>query len=63
MFLSIVLSGIQREMSMKEEILELLKAHSDYVSGQDICEQLGVSRTAIWKNINALKMRGITLIL
>lgn len=44
--------------NMKQRILELLKEHSDYVSGQDICNQLGVSRTAIWKNINVLKKEG-----
>jgi BirA family biotin operon repressor/biotin-[acetyl-CoA-carboxylase] ligase len=43
---------------MKEKILQLLKENSDYVSGQDICNQLGVSRTAIWKNIKALKDAG-----
>lgn len=43
---------------MKEKILELLKSQSGYVSGQDICNQLGVSRTAVWKNINALKEEG-----
>ena len=43
---------------MKEKILELLKRRSDYVSGQDICNRLGVSRTAVWKNINALKQEG-----
>lgn len=43
---------------MKEKILELLKQHADYVSGQDICNRLGVSRTAVWKNINALKEEG-----
>lgn len=43
---------------MKEKILELLKEHSDYVSGQDICNRLGVSRTAVWKNINGLKQNG-----
>lgn len=43
---------------MREEILELLKECSDYVSGQDLCEHLGVSRTAVWKNINALKNEG-----
>lgn len=43
---------------MKEKILELLKTHTDYVSGQDICNQLGVSRTAVWKNINSLKEEG-----
>lgn len=43
---------------MKEKILALLKSSSDYVSGQDICNRLGVSRTAVWKNINALKQEG-----
>lgn len=43
---------------MKEKILELLKNQSGYVSGQDICNQLGVSRTAVWKNVNALKAMG-----
>lgn len=44
--------------NMKKKILELLKSHSGYVSGQDICNQLGVSRTAVWKNINVLKEEG-----
>lgn len=43
---------------MKDKILQLLKEKEDYVSGQDICDQLGVSRTAIWKNIKALKEAG-----
>lgn len=43
---------------MKEKILELLKQADGYVSGQMICEQLSVSRTAVWKNINALKREG-----
>ncbi|MCM1159213.1 MAG: biotin--[acetyl-CoA-carboxylase] ligase [Bacteroidales bacterium] len=43
---------------MKEKIVEILKAKSDYVSGQEICNMLGVSRTAVWKNINALKAEG-----
>lgn len=43
---------------MREKILQLLKEKGDYVSGQDICDQLGVSRTAIWKNIKALKEAG-----
>lgn len=45
-------------LEMKEKILALLKASSDYVSGQDICNQLGVSRTAVWKNIKTLKQEG-----
>lgn len=43
---------------MREKILEFLREKADYVSGQDICNQLGVSRTAIWKNIKALKDAG-----
>ena len=43
---------------MKEKISELLKQADGYVSGQMICEQLNVSRTAVWKNINALKREG-----
>lgn len=46
---------------MKEKILTLLKSSSDYVSGQDICNLLGVSRTAVWKNINALKQEGYVI--
>lgn len=44
---------------MKDKIIELLKANPNgFVSGQIICEKLGVSRTAIWKNINLLKKDG-----
>lgn len=45
-------------MKMKKKILELLKGTEGYVSGQDICKQLGVSRTAVWKNVKALKEEG-----
>ena len=30
-------------------------AGEDYISGQVLCEKLGVSRQAIWKNITQLK--------
>lgn len=43
---------------MREKILKLLTENEDYVSGQDICNRLGVSRTAVWKNIKALKEAG-----
>ncbi len=43
---------------MKEMILRLLSDGDDYVSGQEICERLGVSRTAVWKTINKLKEDG-----
>ncbi len=43
---------------MKKEILTLLRADNGYVSGQEICNRLGVSRTAVWKAINQLKEEG-----
>ncbi len=43
---------------MKEKILRLLRENNDYISGQAICESLGVSRTAVWKVIKQLKNEG-----
>lgn len=43
---------------MKTKILTLLRNSQDYVSGQEICEKLSVSRTAVWKVINHLKEEG-----
>ncbi|MDE6168173.1 MAG: HTH domain-containing protein, partial [Acetatifactor sp.] len=43
---------------MKAEILALLRERGDYVSGQELCERFGVSRTAVWKAVNQLKKEG-----
>lgn len=43
---------------MKGEILRLLKETNGYLSGQELCEKFGVSRTAVWKVINQLKEEG-----
>lgn len=43
---------------MKTELLTVLREAEDYVSGQDLCEKFGVSRTAVWKGINQLKEAG-----
>lgn len=43
---------------MKSEILALLRKRQDYVSGQELCELFGVSRTAVWKAIGQLKKEG-----
>ena len=40
---------------MKTEILKMLRETEGYVSGQELCNKFGVSRTAIWKVINQLK--------
>lgn len=43
---------------MKAEILSLLRESTDYISGQELCERFGVSRTAVWKAVNQLKKEG-----
>ena len=59
-------------MSMKAKILELLREKKElvaagapetegYVSGQELCEQFGVSRTAVWKAIGQLKKEGYVI--
>lgn len=46
---------------MKTEILRLLNESSDFISGQQICETYGVSRTAVWKVMEQLKKEGYTI--
>ncbi len=43
---------------MKAQILKLLRQSADSVSGQELCRQLGVSRTAVWKAMNQLRESG-----
>ena len=43
---------------MKSEIIRLLKSSRDFLSGQDLSRQLGVSRTAVWKIIKQLQSEG-----
>lgn len=43
---------------MKQKILQFLSEQDEFVSGQNISDELGVSRTAIWKYINALREDG-----
>lgn len=45
-------------VSRKTEVLQLLRDSSQYVSGQQICESVGISRTAVWKIIGLLKEEG-----
>lgn len=45
-------------MSRKEDVINLLAATDDFISGQQICESLGVSRTAVWKIIKQLETQG-----
>jgi len=43
---------------MKTRILKVLRNSVDYISGQSICDELGISRTAVWKYMNQLKEDG-----
>jgi BirA family biotin operon repressor/biotin-[acetyl-CoA-carboxylase] ligase len=43
---------------LKTKVLKMLKEANGYVSGQQLCEEYQVSRTAIWKVINKLKEEG-----
>ena len=45
-------------MGMKTEILKLLRETDGYVSGQQISDRFGVSRTAVWKVIRQLQDEG-----
>ena len=43
---------------MKDKILSALENGGEYVSGEELSKNLGVSRTAVWKNIKALRDEG-----
>ena len=43
---------------MRTQLLAALKEADDYISGQELCERFGVSRTAIWKAVKQLKEAG-----
>lgn len=46
---------------MKTEILRMLKSTGDYLSGQQLCGMLGVSRTAVWKAVGELREEGYVI--
>lgn len=44
---------------MKKEVLGVLKKNkNNFISGEQLSNKLGVTRTSIWKHINALKKEG-----
>lgn len=48
---------------MRSSILKLLRqAGADYVSGEEIANRLGVSRTAVWKHIKELREAGYEIV-
>ena len=47
-----------RGMNTKQKILRMLRESGEYVSGQQICGELEVSRAAVWKAVRRLKEEG-----
>ncbi|MBO5060750.1 MAG: biotin--[acetyl-CoA-carboxylase] ligase [Clostridia bacterium] len=43
---------------MKYKILDMLGSGSEFVSGGDLSKKLGITRSAVWKNINNLRRDG-----
>lgn len=43
---------------MKTEVLKMLRESQGYLSGQELSQRLGVSRTAVWKIISRLRQEG-----
>lgn len=46
---------------MKKRILDKLKQQNTYISGEELSNILGVSRTAVWKHINELRKEGYAI--
>ena len=45
-------------MSTKEMILAVLESSDGFVSGETLSQQCGISRTAIWKQIQKFQQEG-----
>ena len=48
-------------MKTYQKIYLLLKEKEDYISGEDMAQELGISRTSIWKAIRQLETFGLTI--
>lgn len=48
-------------MKTYQKIYLLLKEKGDYISGEDLAQELGISRTSIWKAIRQLEAHGLTI--
>ena len=50
---------MRKKLARRTKVLSLLyQKKDDYLSGQELSEKLGVSRTSIWKYINYFKEAG-----
>lgn len=48
------------DLSLREAILQLFTKADGYLSGEELSQRLGCSRTAVWKHINELRQLGYT---
>ena len=48
-------------MGVRQEVLSKLREQQGFVSGQQICEELGISRTAVWKAVGRLREEGYVI--
>lgn len=58
----VTISVAEVKIIMKSEILLALKKADDFVSGEKLSSMLGVTRSAVWKYVNALKEDGCDII-
>lgn len=48
-------------MKTYQKIYLLLEERKDYISGEDLAQELGISRTSVWKAIRQLEMHGLVI--
>ncbi len=48
-------------MTAKDELLRLLRQTDAYLSGEELSRRLGVTRAAVWKNMELLRAEGYTI--
>ena len=47
---------------MREKIIEtILNNQDEFISGEELSKQLGISRAAVWKHIKVLKEQGYNI--
>ena len=49
-------------MTSAAQLLAALRAHPEGVAGTDLCQQLGVTRAAVWSHIESLREAGFEII-
>jgi len=48
-------------MTTRERILDALRTAGDYISGERLSQQCGITRTAVWKHIQKLQAEGYSI--